>query len=63
MNLSKIDSCKHRSPEQYTRQVKICCGRSQEVTAFDCVLREIYPLSPDHCNQCNLFQPKSEDQT
>lgn len=57
---NKIDNCKHRSEEQYTRKVKICCNNYKDVEGYDCPLREIFPLNPEHCENCALYQPKEE---
>jgi hypothetical protein len=54
----KFDTCKHKSAEQYTRNVKICCGRFEEITGYDCPLRQIYPLNSEHCENCSLYQTK-----
>jgi hypothetical protein len=54
----KFDTCQHKSTEQYKRQVRICCNNYQEIEGFDCTLREIFPLNPDHCTACTIYLPK-----
>lgn len=58
MQNNNFELCKYKSKDLYTRQVKICCNNYKDITAHDCPKREIFPLTPDHCNNCNIFTPK-----
>ncbi len=54
----KLNTCVHRSNETYERKVKICCNRFQDVIAYDCELREIFPLTVSHCENCEVYKEK-----
>lgn len=54
---SKFDTCISRSPEEITRTKKTCC-RSKSKTGFLCLKRDIFPLTKNVCEQCDLYQAK-----
>ncbi len=53
----KLITCRHRSKGTYTRPIKLCCNRIEDVTAYDCPKREIFPLGTSHCEECQDYEP------
>lgn len=59
----KFDTCKHRSLEQETKRVQTCsCGTKKMVTAYSCIKRGIFPLNPNICSGCALWEPREDSQ-
>lgn len=54
----KLETCQFRSAETFQRRVRICCNNFQEISGFDCSIREIFPVNSDHCNNCKVFKAK-----
>ena len=56
--LAKFENCENRSRENVVKPIKICCGRTQEQTAYECANRNIFPLSVQHCEYCTEFKQR-----
>ena len=52
-DFSKFENCKFRSGRQMLKTR--CC--SKKISAFKCVKKNIFPLSPiRHCSSCQEFE-------
>jgi len=55
----KHSTCIFRSVEQVTKDIPICCGRSQKMTEFWCEAKGIF-LNQPICWECNLYKAKEK---
>ena len=53
----KFDTCKHRSETEGTQTKKTCC-KTIIIKGFLCQKLNIFPLSPNNCSGCQLYEPK-----
>lgn len=57
--MEKIDSCNGRSIDKVAGKVKVCnCGTTKDVEDYKCERRDIFPVAPQICNDCLVYQPK-----
>ena len=54
----KFQECKNRSEGNVVKSVRICCNRFTETTGYECVKRQIFPLTANHCEECGEFEQK-----
>ena len=62
INFNKIDevkfnTCKHRSLEEIIEVKKTCCS-SMTIKGYKCLLLQVFPLSPKHCEKCTKYEIK-----
>jgi hypothetical protein len=57
VEVSRFDSCKHRSPSEMERIIKTCCSSRVE-RGYNCQLLGIFPLQRERCTSCDKYEAK-----
>lgn len=55
--INKFTSCRHRSTEEITKIHQTCCSMS-ESKGYKCNARNLFPVAPSICKDCNQYQSK-----
>lgn len=56
----KLQNCIFRSETELIKIIKRCAckGGNQEKKGFFCNKRQIFDITPDICQNCELFEPR-----